>query len=379
MFLDDIRVMSLAEQYPGPLTTSVLTDFGADVVMVERPVGGDPLRARPTFAGLNRNKRSCCIDLRTDEGREVALRLAAASAVVIEGFRPGVADRLGVGFDAVRLVNPTVLYCSISGYGESGPYARRPGHDLSFQALTSLLSRQDDGTPLIPRPPLTDYVTGLYAAFGIAIGLREVERTGVGTRVDLAMLDAAIAINAPSIAAALNGGEPVTYPPPDPGYGIFRTRCGRWISLGVVGEPHLWAAVCEALDLEWIAQLTLAERVARRTEVIDVLQQRIGELDLDAFERLVGDSDGIYAVVNTVEEAVVDEIVVSRSMFIASTEPGRREIRHPLRFAGHEPTPPRPAPALGLDTDMILAELGLSPEEITGLRARGAVGASEAR
>jgi hypothetical protein len=153
--------------------------------MVERPVGGDPLRARPTFAGLNRNRRSCCVDLRIDEGREVALRLAAASAVVIEGFRPGVADRLGVGFDAITAVNPTVLYISISGYREDGRFARRPGHDLSFQALASLLSRDDEGAPPMPRPPLTGFVTGLDAALGIALGLREVKRTGVGTRVDL--------------------------------------------------------------------------------------------------------------------------------------------------------------------------------------------------
>lgn len=210
MLLDDVRVMSLAEQYPGPLATSVLCDFGADVVMVERPVGGDPLRARPTFAGLNRNKRSC------------------------------------------------------------------------------------------------------------------------------------------------------------------------WIALGVVGEPHLWTAVCEALGLDAIAQLTLAERVARREEVIDDLQRRIGELDLDAFERLVGDSDGIYAVVNTVEETVTDQVVASRAMFVASTKPGRQEVRNPLRFAGHEP-PPRPAPGLGLDTDAVLSELGLSPDEISHLRAVGAVGAIEAR
>jgi crotonobetainyl-CoA:carnitine CoA-transferase CaiB-like acyl-CoA transferase len=178
MLLDDVRVMSLAEQYPGPLATSVLCDFGADVVMVERPVGGDPLRARPTFAGLNGNKRSCCLDLHTDAGRELALQLAAASAIVIEGFRPGIADRLGVGHDAVRAVNPTVLYVSISGYGEDARHATRPGHDLSFQALASLVGRADDGTPLMPRPPLTDYVTGLYAAFGIALGLSSARASG---------------------------------------------------------------------------------------------------------------------------------------------------------------------------------------------------------
>ena len=376
MLLDGIRIMSLAEQYPGPLATMVLADLGADIVMVERPAGGDPARARPLFEGLNRNKRSCCIDLRHPDGQAAALRLASQSHVVIEGFRPGVADRLGVGYEAVRKANPTVLYARVTGFGETGQYAQRPGHDLSFQAITGMLSRDASGVPRMPTYPLADYITGLFAAIGLVAGLREVERSGEALSFDLAMLDALIAINGPSFTALLNGHAPVSHPPLDPGYGVFRASDGRYVALSITGESHLWTAASTALGLADLAQLTTAERIERREEVIEALRDRIGSLTWAELESLLASCDGAFAEVNTSQTALEDAVVRSRDMFVQYGTGADRltAVSQPLRFAGFEAPRSRPCPVLGADTDAVLSEIGFAPHEVQAMREAGAAG-----
>jgi crotonobetainyl-CoA:carnitine CoA-transferase CaiB-like acyl-CoA transferase len=376
VLLEGIRIMSLAEQYPGPLATMVLADLGADVIMVERPAGGDPVRAKPLFEGLNRNKRSCCIDLRDPDGQAAALRLARDSHVVIEGFRPGVADRLGVGYEVVRKVNPRVLYARVTGFGETGEYAQRPGHDLSFQAITGMLGRDASGAPGMPTYPLADYITGLFAAIGLIAGLREVERTGESLSFDLAMIDALLTINGPSFTALLNGLTPVHHPPLDPGYGIFQARDGRYVALSITGESHLWAAICTALGVADLASLTTAERIERRDEVIKVIQATIGSLTWDEMESRLSSCDGAFAEVNTAQTALQDKIVQSRQVFVTYGTGADQltAVRQPLQFAGFEPPRSRSCPRLGADTEAVLAEIGLSPDEIGTLREAGVVG-----
>lgn len=373
MLLQGIRIMSLAEQYPSPLATMVLADLGADVVMVERPAGGDPARARPLFPGLNRGKRSCCLDLRRPDGQAAALRIAARSHVVIEGFRPGVADRLGVGYHAVRKANPAVLYARVTGFGQTGDYAQRPGHDLSFQAVTGMLGRDPDGTPRMPTYPLADYITGLFAAIGIVTGPREVERTGTAACLDLAMIDALLAVNGPALTAELNGLPAVSHPPLDPGYGIYRTAEGRHVALSITGEPHLWAAVAAALGLTGLAQLTTQERIGRRAEIADAIQAVIGSLTWAELDARLAACDGAFAPVNTAREAATDPLVLSRQLFApyGAGDDHLTAVRQPLQFGGFEAPKSRSWPGLGADTDDVLAEAGYTASEVAALRAVG--------
>ena len=247
--LEGVRVLDLSIWRPGPYCTQLLVELGADVVKVEPP-GGDPMRVFPDlFADLNAGKRSVEVDLKDDAGRAAVLGLAADADVVVEGFRPGVAARLGVGPDDVRAVNPRVVYCSISGYGQDGPLAQVPGHDVNYQSWAGVLEPTAGQPPVLPRPPIADLAGGAYAALAVCAALVK----GEGEVVDVAMTD---------VLASWTGAVPPLRLPDDTllggrvaGYGIYATADGGWISLGVLSEDHLWSALARATGLDDAADL----------------------------------------------------------------------------------------------------------------------------
>ena len=272
--LTGVRVLDLSVWRPGPYCTQLLAELGAEVIKIEPP-GGDPMRAFPElFAVLSARKDARRVDLKSDAGRDEVLDIAATSHVVVEGFRPGVVDRLGVGPDAVRSRNPNIVYCSISGFGQTGPLAQAPGHDLTYMAWAGALS-PDGEEPVVPRIPVADLAAGTVAAMQVCAALVR----GEGAVLDIAMADVAASWTG-SANATLQGRSRATRG--IPGYGTFATADGSWVALGVLDEDHFWAPLCRVLGLDdATAQLGFADRAARTDElqatVADAVAGRVGE------------------------------------------------------------------------------------------------------
>jgi crotonobetainyl-CoA:carnitine CoA-transferase CaiB-like acyl-CoA transferase len=261
--LAGVRVLDLSVWRPGPYCTQLLHELGAEVQKIEPP-GGDPMRAFPElFASLNTGKDTRRVDLKTDEGRAEVLDLAATSDVVVEGFRPGVVARLGVGPDQVRARNPAIVYCSISGFGQTGPLADAPGHDLTYMAWAGALS-PDGARPVEPRIPVADLAAGMAAAMQICAAYVHSRATGEGAVLDIAMADVLATWTGPA-DSRLQGRESTTRG--IPGYGTFATADGGWVALGVLDEDPFWAGLCRCLGLDDHAELGFAARAERTAEL----------------------------------------------------------------------------------------------------------------
>ncbi|MFG2014521.1 CaiB/BaiF CoA transferase family protein [Actinomadura geliboluensis] len=279
--LDGLRVLDLTMWRPGPYATLLLAQLGADVIKVEPP-GGEPMRMfRDHFDVLNRHKRSIVLDLKSADGLAELRRLAADAEVFVEGFRPGVADRLGAGHAALRGLNPRLVYCSISGYGAEGPLRDVPGHDINYRAYAAALP-PDAVSPEADDLPLADMAAATMAAFAITAAVLKARATGTGDRVDLGMADVLAHWTGTVPAATRSSGAG-----PVPGYGVYPTKDGRKITLGVVSEERLWAATCRALGIEEHAGVPFAERLGRIAELDGAVTAAVAKLTLDeAVERL---------------------------------------------------------------------------------------------
>ncbi len=278
--LEGMRVLDFSAWRPMPHGTQILADLGAEVLKVEPP-GGDPMRAYPEiFASVARGKRSVMLDLRSPTGHRRASELAAEADVVCESWRPGVADRLGLGYEAIAKSNPAVIYCSLSGYGQAGPLTAMPGHDLNFQALGGALGGHSgsDWEPEIPRLPVADLEGGTLCALLICAAWARRSSSGAGERIDVSMADVVAWWVGPRSNGLRRRG---VRPAGSPGYGLFRTRDDRWIALGALSEQHLWDAICGALGLEHLEGLSFEERLARTEEVNDSIGAVIASLDRD--------------------------------------------------------------------------------------------------
>ncbi len=313
--LDGMRVLDLSVWRPMPHATQVLCDLGAEVLKVEPP-GGDPMRHYPElFAAIARGKRSIELDLRTDAGRARALELAARAHVVCEGWRPGVADRLGVSYETVRAVNPSVVYCSLSGYGQTGPWRDVPGHDVNYQALAGALATGASGVaPAVPRLPAADLEGGTMCALLISAAWAKRLATGEGERIDVAMTDVVSWwVGAHSGVAHSESNERTRG---SPGYGVFATRDGAWIALGVLAEQRLWHSICRALALDDLVDTDFTSRLAAVDDVNDRVRAAVAALDTDeAVKRLLAEGAPVSPV-HTAEQAAAHEQLVARESFL---------------------------------------------------------------
>ena len=263
-FLKGVRVLDLSIWRPGPYATSLLVALGADVLKVEPP-GGDPMRQyAELFESINAGKRSVVLDLKDGDDRARALELATEADVLVEGFRPGVMSRLGLDEQTVRAAHAGLVYCSISGYGQSDPRAALPGHDVNYQAWAGALA-PEGGTGKISPLPVADLAAGLTAAFGICAAVVGRAVTGTGTYLDVSMTD--VLATWTGRARSSDEGAPASASGPVPGYGLFTTSDGGQLALGVLSEQHFWFALCSELGLDELGALDFAARSARGAEL----------------------------------------------------------------------------------------------------------------
>jgi crotonobetainyl-CoA:carnitine CoA-transferase CaiB-like acyl-CoA transferase len=275
-FLSGVRVLDLSIWRPGPYATSLLVALGADVLKVEPP-GGDPMRHYSgLFDAVNAGKRSIVLDLKTEDGRARALSLADQADVLVEGFSPGVLARLGLDDATIRVRNPAIVYCSISGYGQEGFRSSLPGHDINYQAWAGSLI-PEGGTATQPPLPSADLASGLTASFGICAALIGRAVSGRGAYLDVSMTDVMATWTGNVSAGSANpGGAAVT-----PGYGLFATADGGQVALGVVNEQHFWDALCGELGLGALVGLDFEERTRRGAELQHLVGVQVAARERD--------------------------------------------------------------------------------------------------
>ena len=373
MKLSGLTVIDLSWFLPGPFLTMALADHGAEVIKVEPPGDGDPGRhigptdARTSvfFRNLNRGKKSVVIDLKSDAGREALLRLCDGADVVVESFRPGVAARLGIGYDVVSARNPGIVYCSISAFGQDGAYATRPAHDLALEAITGVLGLTlgDDGRPAIPGIPIADVVSALQGLSGVLMALLRRVQTGRGDYLDIAMHDLLFAACANVVGPALTEGrQPIVKHQRATGgaafYRIYDTRDGRQLVLAGQ-EAKFIHALLEALGRLDLEPLCLRGPGPHQQPVIDFLRETFLQRSLSEWMTFLARLDVCFAPVNTLPEALDDPNLRARGMLLTD-EASRRHIAPAIRFR-HEPAAPTlREPLLGEHTAEILARTGLS-------------------
>lgn len=341
--LSGVRILDFSVWRPGPYATQLLAEIGADLIKVEPP-GGDPMRSYPElFASLSANKRSIALDLKDPAARQQALDLAREADVVMEGFRPGVADRLGIGYADMQHVNPEVIYCSLSGLGQDGPLALVPGHDLNYQAWAGALS-PGGGPPVVPAVPVADLAGGLAAAFAICAALVRRLRTGEGERIDVAMTDL-LATWTGAVQPQARDVEPDPSARGVPGYGTFATRDGSYLALGVLTEDHFWRSLCTATGLDDCAHLGWAERMGQVGNLQRRLAAAIAERDRDELVNALSGADvPVAPVLNRAEMLTLPHL---KARGVVTSDPWLTpSTGYPVRFLRHQPGRTSPPPAV---------------------------------
>lgn len=389
--LSSLKILDFSTLLPGPFASLLLADMGAEVLRVESPGRLDLVRAVPPHDGdtsashayLNRNKRSIGLDLKRPEAVDVVKRLVLDYDIVLEQFRPGVMDRLGVGYAALKAVNPALIYVSITGYGQTGPYRERAGHDINYLALSGLASytgRADSG-PLPLGVQVADLAGGsLHGALGLLAAVIQRQHSGEGQQVDISMTDCAFALNGMAGAGylacgvepglesqALNGGS---------FYDHYRTRDGRWFSVGSL-EPAFMKAFCAALGRPELASRGLSPDPAVQQALKREITIEIERRDFAECSALFAAVDACVEPVLPLSEAVEHPQIKARGLVIEVPRegaPAQRQIGCPIRFSAGLPEPRHIGTALGAHTDEVLHELGYAAEHIEALRSSGALG-----
>lgn len=392
MPLSGIRVVDLTRVLAGPFCSMLLADMGAEVTKIEIPGEGDTVRRAGAirdglswyFAAFNRNKRSLTLNLREEEGREVLAKLVAQSEVLVENFRPGVLARMG--FDEARLksLNPSLVYCNISGFGDSGPYRDRPSFDFIAQAMSGLMSVTGErgGMPLRVGPPVSDLLAGLYGALGICAALLAREKSGKGEKVGASLLSSAIGVLGFFAANYFATGELPERTGNDHSivapYGLFRTKDGE-IAIAPSGEIS-YRRLKDTLELPQLDEdpdfRTNALRLQNRDKINALVESRLKTETSDYWIQRLNAAGVPCDRVKNLAEVFADPQVKDQEMAIEAEHPGHGRVRmlgFPLKFRDRPCRLRLPAPELGADSERVLEELGYSAAEIASLRGKGIV------
>jgi len=386
--LKGVRVVEMGTMITAPLAGMMLADQGADVIKVEHPNGGDPFRSfrgglySPHFVAYNRGKRSIKLDLRSDQGRAVLLKLLAGADVLIENYRAGVMDRLGLTAEALRANNPRLIHCSITGFGNSGPYSGRPAYDMVGQALSGIASLfLDPEHPETSGPTIPDNATGMYACYGILGALFERERTGHGHRIEVNMLEASIAFMPDPFANYLRLGmdnDRLTRVASSHSF-AFRCADGKLLAVHLSSQPKFWESFVAVLGRPELAAderfKTRERRIQNYRELCRVLADAVVTRPRADWMVELEKADVPFAPVQTVAEVVDDPQVAHLHTFYEQrhpTEGASLAIHRPVLIDG-ERQAVAAAPTLGEHTAAVLAELGYDAEKIASLRAAAVI------
>ena len=383
--LKNIRVLDLSHALAGPFCGMLLADLGAEVIKVEHPHGDHfrPLLDGAYFAAVNRNKRGISLDLKRPEALEAVKKLAARSDILLESFTPGTLEKLGLGYETVKALNPGIIYCSISGFGQTGPYRSLPGYDVVAQAMCGIMmsTGTSDGPPVRVGASLIDMGAGMFSVIGIQQALMERQTGGEGRHIDIDLLDTALSWMSPFIAQySMTGKLPkrmgsalAAFSP----YQVFRTKDG-FCFIGA-STDRFWARLCKILDMEHLVEdprfLTNADRVARRDELTKIIEDKLADVSRDEIAEQLREADVPCSPILDVGQVTEDPHVKARGVLHEMDHSAFGPltlVKTPITVSGRMPEIREPAPALGEHTRAVLSELGYGPEEIEGLIQSGA-------
>lgn len=371
--LEDIKILDLSTQVPGPYCSMLLADLGAEVIKIETTDNvGDQTRLLPDlFNNVNRNKKSICLNLKSSKAKKIFYQMAEKADVIIEGFRPGVCKKLNIDYPVIRKINSHILYCSITGYGQEGPYRGKPGHDINYLGYSGILSLEGDLNEYskMPAIPLADLAGSMYAAVSILAALIQRDKTGIGQYMDVSMTAAVFSLMGASISAGFldkKGNESLYIPH----YGIFKTRDDKFLTLGIVHEEHFWKNLCSVIEMGDLAVLDLFNRIARREEITARLQNSFMTMNLDEWIKILNDADIPCGPVYNIEESYADPQIVHRKSFFEMDHAieGKMKLRaFPVNFSEFTTKQDPPPSIPGMHTKDIMHKLGYSEEEICEL------------
>ena len=389
--LKGVKVLDLSRLLPGPYCTLMMADYGAEVIKIEEPGQGDYIRWRkPAVEGIgarhltiNRNKKSIELNLKTDEGKEIFKKMAANADVILESFRPGVMDRLGLGYEEISKLNERIIYCSLTGYGQTGPYRNLPGHDINYIGYSGILGLigEKDGKPIVPGVQIADIGGGaLMALSGICMALFHKERTGKGQYIDVSMMDGAVTWLYAAASDYFASGKV-----PERGsnrldgyfafYNVYGTKDNKYLSVGA-SEFKFWKRICELVERpEWIPLHEGPEEIQEKLkqDLTQLFKQENQQYWID----LLASEDTCVSPVNDIDEIFNNPQIIERELFKEMNHPIAgtiKQIGFPIKFSETQGEIYSHAPILGEHTEEILSQLDYSNEHIEQLRKSGVIG-----
>jgi crotonobetainyl-CoA:carnitine CoA-transferase CaiB-like acyl-CoA transferase len=359
--LQGIKILDLSTLLPGPLCSMFLAELGAEVIKVESP-SGDPMRyfenkvgKSPYFASLNRNKKSIVINLKTDEGKGIFRKLAKDADVILEGFRPGKVNSLGIGYEEIRKINPKIIYCSITGYGQKGPLKEKAGHDLNYSALSGLLDVLSE-KPIVPGVQIADVGSAMIAAFSIVTSLLKKEREGKGNYIDVSIFDSAISLIGMHIAhSSVSKNKNTILSGKKACYNVYETKDGKFVSLGAV-ERKFWASFCKVVGRQNLLEKQLDD------DIVDEVKRIFIAKDLKEWIALNEKHDFCCEPVKKLSEIYGHRTIIDLD--------GIKQAALPVIFSSLKVAKHRKAPTLGENSEELLKGCGYDQASIENFRSK---------